>query len=45
MAQILHEAATEPDTVRGAPHTMPVRRLDDVRAARELDLAHRPQSP
>jgi glycine dehydrogenase subunit 2 len=24
--------------VKGAPHTMPVKRLDDVRAARELDL-------
>jgi glycine dehydrogenase subunit 2 len=45
MAQILHEAATEPDMVRGAPHTMPVRRLDDVRAARELDLAYRPPAP
>ena len=45
MAQILHEAATEPDKVRGAPHTMPVRRLDDVRAARELDLAFRPATP
>jgi glycine dehydrogenase subunit 2 len=44
MTQILHEAASEPDTVRGAPHTMPVRRLDDVRAARELDLAYRPQA-
>jgi glycine dehydrogenase subunit 2 len=42
MATILREAATDPALVRGAPHTMPVRRLDDVRAARELDLAHRP---
>jgi glycine dehydrogenase subunit 2 len=30
--------------VRGAPHDLPVRRLDDVRAARELDLAYRPGS-
>jgi glycine dehydrogenase subunit 2 len=45
MAQILQEAASEPDMVRGAPHTMPVRRLDDVRAARELDLAYRPTAP
>ncbi len=35
---ILHEAETEPDKVTGAPHRLPVRRLDDVRAARELDL-------
>jgi len=42
MASILEEAKTEPDTVRGAPHTTPVRRLDDVRAARQLDLAWKP---
>jgi len=28
--------------VKTAPHTTPVRRLDDVKAARELDLAWRP---
>jgi glycine dehydrogenase subunit 2 len=28
--------------VKGAPYTQPVRRLDDVRAARELDLAYKP---
>jgi glycine dehydrogenase subunit 2 len=39
MAEILHEARTEPDLVKSAPHTTPVRRLDEVRAARELDLA------
>ncbi len=39
MAAILAEAHTNPDVVKGAPHTLPVRRLDDVRAARELDLA------
>jgi len=27
--------------VKGAPYTLPVRRLDDVRAARELDLAYK----
>ena len=42
MQEILREAKEDPDTVRGAPHKMPVRRLDDVRAARELDLAYRP---
>ena len=38
MVKIQHEAMTEPDTVKAAPHTLPARRLDDVRAARELDL-------
>lgn len=38
MKAILLEIANEPEVVRTAPHTMPVRRLDDVRAARELDL-------
>jgi len=28
--------------VKAAPHTTPVRRLDDVKAARELDLKWRP---
>ena len=38
MEQILSEAMQEPEQVTGAPHTMPVRRLDDVRAAKQLDL-------
>ncbi|MEO7728956.1 MAG: aminomethyl-transferring glycine dehydrogenase subunit GcvPB, partial [Burkholderiales bacterium] len=42
MVEILHEARAQPDLVKTAPHTTPVRRLDDVRAARELDLAWRP---
>ena len=42
MSEVLREAASEPETLRTAPHRMPVRRLDDVRAARELDLAYRP---
>lgn len=41
MQTIKHEAESQPDLVKQAPHTMPVRRLDDVRAARELDLAWR----
>jgi glycine dehydrogenase subunit 2 len=44
MAQILHEARHEPEKVRGAPYTTPVRRLDDVRAARQLDVAWKPAS-
>jgi glycine dehydrogenase subunit 2 len=38
MVKILDEARTNPEVLKEAPHTQPVRRLDDVRAARELDL-------
>ncbi|PUB90980.1 MAG: aminomethyl-transferring glycine dehydrogenase subunit GcvPB, partial [gamma proteobacterium symbiont of Ctena orbiculata] len=41
MTSIKQEAETQPELVIQAPHSMPVRRLDDVRAARELDLAWR----
>jgi glycine dehydrogenase subunit 2 len=42
MNAIRQEAQTEPEKLKGAPHTLPVRRLDDVRAARQLDLAWTP---
>lgn len=42
MAEILEEARTSPDKVKGAPYTQPNRRFDEVRAARELDVAWRP---
>jgi glycine dehydrogenase subunit 2 len=42
MAQIQAEAEQEPERVTSAPHTMPVRRLDDVRAAKQLDLTWKP---
>ncbi len=38
MVAIGEEAERDPERVRGAPYTTPVRRLDDVRAARDLDL-------
>ena len=44
LIKIMEEARNTPEMVRNAPHTMPVRRLDDVRAARELDLVWRPQA-
>jgi glycine dehydrogenase subunit 2 len=44
MAKIAEEAQSQAELVKGAPYTMPVRRLDDVKAARELDLAWRPSS-
>jgi glycine dehydrogenase subunit 2 len=42
MSQIQQEAEQEPGRVTSAPHNMPVRRLDDVRAARQLDLTWKP---
>jgi glycine dehydrogenase subunit 2 len=38
MVAIRQEAEQSPEMVKGAPHTLPVKRLDDVKAARELDL-------
>lgn len=45
LVAIQAEAESDPERVRTAPHSLPVRRLDDVKAARELDLAwHDPGS-
>lgn len=38
MCQIRQEAERNPEILKAAPHSLPVRRLDDVRAARQLDL-------
>jgi glycine dehydrogenase subunit 2 len=38
LKEIRDEAYSQPEVVKGAPYSMPVRRLDDVKAARELDL-------
>jgi glycine dehydrogenase subunit 2 len=38
MREILREARADTETVKNAPYNTPVRRLDDVKAARELDL-------
>ena len=38
MKEIRDEAHADAAMVKGAPYTQPVRRLDDVKAARELDL-------
>ena len=43
MVQIKEEAYKKPDFVKGAPYTQPVRRLDDVKAARELNLRYEPR--
>ena len=42
LVEIREEARQDADKVKGAPYTLPVRRLDDVKAARQLDLAWRP---
>jgi glycine dehydrogenase subunit 2 len=42
MIAIRREMEQEPEKLSSAPHTMPVRRLDDVRAAKQLDLSWKP---
>ena len=42
MQAIKQEAQDSAELVTGAPFTQPVRRLDDVKAARELDVAYQP---
>jgi glycine dehydrogenase subunit 2 len=39
---IIEESKSNPDHVKTAPHTTPVRRLDEVKAAREPRLRYRP---
>lgn len=41
LVMIINEAKVNPDLLKNAPFTLPVRRLDDVKAARELDLVWR----
>lgn len=40
MAGLLRESREQPERMKGAPYTMPVRRLDDVKAVRELDVSY-----
>jgi glycine dehydrogenase subunit 2 len=42
MAELLAKSRSEPEWMKGAPYTTPVRRLDDVKAARDLDLGYVP---
>jgi len=42
MQQIHQEAEADSEQVKRAPHHRPVRRLDEVRAARDMDLAWHP---
>ncbi|MCP5093049.1 MAG: glycine dehydrogenase subunit 2 [Gammaproteobacteria bacterium] len=43
MIDIVRAAKDDGVDYKEAPYKMPVRRLDDVKAARELDLAYRPE--
>ncbi|HVF33845.1 MAG TPA: aminomethyl-transferring glycine dehydrogenase subunit GcvPB, partial [Candidatus Saccharimonadia bacterium] len=43
MAELLALSKSDPGRMKGAPYTTPVRRLDDVKAARDLDLAYQPK--
>jgi glycine dehydrogenase subunit 2 len=42
LLKIAEEARTDPDLLHDAPHNAPVRRLDEVRAAKELILRWQP---
>lgn len=40
LKQIDHQAHDNPDVLHGAPYTMPVSRLDEVKAAKQLDIRY-----
>jgi glycine dehydrogenase subunit 2 len=42
LQRIAEEARTDPALLHDAPHSTPVRRLDEVRAAKELVLCCKP---
>lgn len=44
MEQILQEAQQHPEKLKQAPHTLVVSRLDEVKAAKELDITYAPPS-
>ena len=43
LSEIQEEAYTEPETLRTAPFSLPVRRLNDVKAAKDLDIVWKKQ--
>jgi len=46
MGELIRLAASDPQKMKDAPVTQPVRRLDDVKAARDLDIAWKaPHAP
>jgi glycine dehydrogenase subunit 2 len=42
MLQIAEEARTQPELLKSAPHHAPVKRLDEVKAAKDLVLCFAP---
>jgi len=44
MRSILIEAKTDPNLLKTAPHSLPVTRLDEVKAAREINVNHHAQT-
>jgi glycine dehydrogenase subunit 2 len=44
LIEVAHEAQTDPELVKSAPHDSPVRRLDEATAARQPDLRWRPMT-
>jgi glycine dehydrogenase subunit 2 len=44
LLEIADEAENQPEFVTSAPHTTPVRRLDDVRAARRPIVRYTPSA-
>ncbi|MDM8568025.1 hypothetical protein QUF50_00630 [Thiotrichales bacterium HSG1] len=38
MDEILIEAETKPEILQQAPHNLPIRRLNEVKAAKDLDI-------
>ncbi|HKG56903.1 MAG TPA: aminomethyl-transferring glycine dehydrogenase subunit GcvPB [Candidatus Limnocylindrales bacterium] len=44
LVAIAAEAATDPEVVKAAPHSAPVRRLDEAKAARQPNLRWRPMT-
>jgi glycine dehydrogenase subunit 2 len=42
MAMVKMEAEKNPDFIHHAPHNLPVRRINDLKAARDLDLTWKP---
>jgi len=45
MLQIADEAESDPDVLKSAPHNTPVGRLDDAKAARDLNVRWSPEQP
>ncbi|QLE78644.1 glycine dehydrogenase subunit 2 [Francisella sp. Scap27] len=43
MVEIREIAKTNPEYLKGAPYNLPARRLDDVKAAKELDIVWQPK--